>query len=81
MSDAQLRLSRRLQEIAADLEQTLGEAAGGRVGFILITIPERAGQLANYVSNCMRENGKAAMQELKTRWESQMEDVPLHRRQ
>lgn len=72
---ATTRLSLRLQDIAASLEDVLSEIAGKRLSFVLVVETDAVVQ---YVSNAARPDGKALIQELLKRWDAGRADIPAH---
>lgn len=72
---ATTRLSLRLQDIAASLEDVLSEIAGKRLSFVLVVETDAVVQ---YVSNAARPDGKALIQALLKRWDGGRADITAH---
>lgn len=73
---AAVRLSQRLERIAADLDRAIEDAAGERVAFTLLVFTEGR---ASYVSSCSREDSQREIRRLLEFWEQGMPDVPTHK--
>lgn len=78
MSD---EFSRRLKEIARNLDALLTIENGERMGFVLMCVPfNKETSQVQYASNCCREHAKEMMQDLLKRWEEGQPDIPHHER-
>ena len=69
------RLSVLLRPLADAIAGSLEDAAGEPIAFVLIV---QADDVAQYVSNTKREDGKALVESLLERWRTAAEDVPAH---
>lgn len=75
-------VSVRLQGIADGLSDGLGATFGEGVGFMLLIVPfNRERSELQYVSNVSREQAKAMLDGLLTKWQEGMPDVPFHAKQ
>lgn len=72
---ASARLSVRLQDIAQSLSDVLGDVAGEPVPFVLVL---QADKIAQYVSNCDRQDGRELIESLLERWDAGRADIPAH---
>lgn len=72
---ASLNLSVRLQDVAQSLSDVLDEIAGEAVPFVLVL---QADGVAQYVSNCERQDGVALIESLLERWKAGRSDIPAH---
>ena len=72
---ASIRLSVRLQDIAQALSETLDDAAGEPVAFVLVL---NADKVAQYISNCDRKDGIELFEGLLARWKAGRADIPAH---
>lgn len=72
---ASARLSVRLQDIAKSLADILDEVAGEPIAFVLVL---QADQVAQYVSNASRKDGRELLQSLMDRWDAKRADIPAH---
>lgn len=70
-----IRLSVRMQEIAAQVNQLLSEAAGQDVAWVLVCTTEGVSQ---YVSNTTRSDGAEMIEHLLARWNANRADIPAH---
>jgi hypothetical protein len=70
-----IRLSVRMQEIAAQVNQLLSEAAGQEVAWVLVCTTEGVSQ---YVSNTTRSDGAEMIEHLLARWKANRADIPAH---
>lgn len=68
-------LSVRLQDIAQSLSDVLGDVAGEAVPFVLVL---QADKIAQYVSNCDRQDGRELIESLLERWDAGRADIPAH---
>lgn len=75
MSTASIRLSLLLQDVAEGVQNALNAAAGEPVAFVLVI---QADKVAQYVSNCDRNDGKALIEDLLARWKAGRADIPAH---
>ncbi|GGA80541.1 hypothetical protein GCM10011369_23090 [Neiella marina] len=82
MSQADIAVSRKLQQIAKELDKELAKAANGqRMGFSLIVFSDSTAGQTNYVSNCSRPEAALALQKVLDRWQSKgVIDVPAHKK-
>ena len=79
MSEASVKVSEELQELAKKLDRKLEEIAGQRVGFSLFVWTDG---MANYVSNSTdRREIRAALGTVMAHWANGMPDIPAHERQ
>ena len=69
------RLSVRLQDVAQSLSDVLDEIAGEAVPFVLVL---QADGVAQYVSNCERQDGIGLIESLLERWKTGRADIPAH---
>lgn len=69
------RLSVRLQDVAQSLSDVLDEIAGEAVPFVLVL---QADGVAQYVSNCERQDGVGLIESLLERWKAGRSDIPAH---
>lgn len=69
------RLSIRMQEIAAKLNEMLAEAAGEEIAWVLVC---SADNVAQYVSNASRKDGTEMIEGLLARWKAGRADIPAH---
>lgn len=77
--DGQARLSAKLQDIAAALQDVLAEHAGEPVLFSLLIWGETGDYRSQYVANCNREDVAKALKELLIRWGTEFkDDGPYH---
>ena len=72
---ASMRLSVSLQGIASQIEDALTDAAGERVGWVLMV---NADDVTQYVSNCGRQDGVGLIESLLARWKAGRADIPAH---
>ncbi len=72
---ASMRLSVSLQTVAQFLDEVLTEAAGERVSYVLVV---QADEVAQYVSNTERKDGKELLESLLARWKANRADIPAH---
>ncbi len=70
-----IRLSVRMQEIAAQVNQLLSEAAGKEIAWVLVCSTEGVSQ---YVSNTTRSDGAEMIEHLLSRWNANRADIPAH---
>lgn len=74
-SHAAIKLSVRLQDIASSLDDLLSDIAGERCPFVLMV---NAGDVAQYVSNTDRKDGRDLIESLLKRWDAGRADIPAH---
>lgn len=72
---ATTNLSVRLQDIAQSLSDVLSEVAGEPVAFVLVLGVDN---VAQYISNCKREEGTEMLEGLLSRWKVGRADIPAH---
>ena len=72
---ASMKLSLRLQDIATSLDDLFKDITGERQSFVLIV---QADDIAQYVANVKREDGKMLVESLLERWQKQRADIPAH---
>jgi len=72
---ASLNLSLRMQDIAQSLADVLADVAGEPIAFVLVL---NADNVAQYVSNCKREDGREMIESLLARWKDGRADIPAH---
>ena len=70
-----LRVSLVLQQLAATIEDTLADAAGERIEFVLVL---QADEIAQYISNTERKDGAELIESLLDRWKANRADIPAH---
>ena len=71
--------SRRLKEIAKNLDVLLTIENGERMGFVLMCVPfHQETSQVNYASNCCREHAIEMMKDLLKRWQEGKPDIPAH---
>ena len=70
-----LRVSLVLQQLAATIEDTLADAAGERIAFVLVL---QADEIAQYISNTERKDGAELIESLLDRWKANRADIPAH---
>lgn len=70
-----LALSLRIQDIAQSLDDVLTEIAGHRVSFVFVV---EGDGVAQYVSNASRPDGRALLESLIERWDTNRADIPAH---
>lgn len=75
MSSASVRLSVALQGIAGRLADSLNEAAGEPVPFVLVM---QCDGVAQYISDLDRKDGRELMESLIARWKAGRADIPAH---
>lgn len=81
-TEADIKLSRELQNLARALSKVLDEIAGTHVLFSLQVWGEgKAGGFSSYVSNAERADIIKAMREWLSYAEADVPDTPLHERQ
>ena len=69
------RLSIELQTIASALNEMLSEAAGKEITWVLLC---SADDVAQYISNASRPDGRALIESLLQRWTAGRADIPAH---
>ncbi len=72
---ASMRLSLKLQDVAASLSEVLTEIAGEDIPFVLVL---EADKVAQYISNCERKDGADLIRGLLARWDAKRADIPAH---
>lgn len=72
---ASLNFSLQAQALAQALSDTLEKIAGEPIAFVLVV---QADKVAQYVSNCKREDGAELIESLLARWKANRADIPLH---
>ena len=72
---ASINLSLRLQDICSALSDLLEDIAGEPTAFVLVI---HADNIAQYVSNTKREDGKELLESLLERWKKGRADIPAH---
>ena len=72
---ASARLSVRLQDVAQSLAEVLDEIAGEPIAFVLVL---NADKVAQYISNCGRQDGCELIESLLARWKAARADIPAH---
>lgn len=75
MNSAHIRVSLSLQELAQYADDFLKERAGERVAFVLIVAVD---DVAQYVSNADRKDGRELIESLLARWKAGRADIPAH---
>lgn len=84
MNERDLVLSRRLTEIAKQVDEILEREVGGNVGFSLFVHPfttDGAEQEFQYISTLPREHVQGALAALLEQWKAGMPDVVPHAKQ
>lgn len=69
------RLSVLLPTLADLIEGALKEITGQHVPFVLVL---QVDEIAQYIANVKREDGKAIIEELLARWKAGRADIPAH---
>jgi hypothetical protein len=72
---ASQRLSLRGQDLAAALDDMLAKIAGESIAFVLVM---SADNVAQYISNATRDDGRAIITSLLARWNAGRADIPAH---
>lgn len=72
---ASMKISIAAQTLAQALSDVLEETAGEPVGFVLVM---SADNIAQYVANVDRADGKELLQSLLDRWKAGRADIPAH---
>ncbi len=74
-SDLEKQQNEVLKEIAGGLDEALTSIFGDRISFTLVLFGDE--KIANYISNCKREDAQEALKKLLERWEAETTDVTL----
>lgn len=64
-----------LQDLAAQIDATLAQAAGEKVAFVMVL---QADSVVQYVANTSRDDGVALLASLLDRWQAKRADIPAH---
>lgn len=72
---ASMKLSIQAQALATALSKTLEDIAGEPVGFVLVMSVD---DVAQYVANVERKDGKEILEDLLNRWKAGRADIPAH---
>lgn len=64
-----------LQDLAAQIDATLAQAAGEKVAFVMVL---QADSVVQYVANTSRDDGVALLASLLDRWQAKRDDIPAH---
>ena len=75
MNEPTIKLSKKLQDIAKNLENEIAEAAGEKIAFTLVIFTEGRSQ---YVSTCDRKSSLDAMEEMMSYWRQGIPDIKAH---
>ena len=75
MAADHLPLSIALQAMAGSIHNTLQDAAGEPVAFVLVL---QTGVVAQYISNTTRADGTDLIESLLARWKAGRSDIPAH---
>lgn len=75
---AEIKLSRALQTIAAQLDEMLLKEAGERFAFVLVVTPSGRHGGSSYCSNVERDDGLLLLTSVTDHLKSGMPDIPLH---
>lgn len=68
-----------MQAVARFVDDFLKEIAGERVGFSLIVYASDDRDQTSYISNCSRDDAKAALAEILEAWQIEdFPDIPAH---
>lgn len=79
MSAADNKLSMAFQSLAGALDDTLLDIYGQPCGFVLVVAPfDQSKTQVQYAANVERADGKALLENLLTRWQQGLPDVPPH---
>jgi hypothetical protein len=76
-----LKVSRRLKALAKNLEKNIEKMSGERMGFALLVFGTEPGAKMQYISNCDRDQMRAAIKSLVAGWEAGLPDIPEHEKQ
>lgn len=80
-TEAQMKVSVAMQELAGAINDVLEEIAGTKMGFCLVVFNEEDNGYTNYVANTDRAITMDALKHMIKLWEDGLPNIPTHERQ